>query len=112
VAWHRAGEIRYNLPAKIAHAVDHKSAPSVSGEKAMSRHFGWAMLIAAGMVLGGVLGSYERSHAAPARDAAADEQDVDLADQVREIKNEVKEINKLLQSGKLRVVVVINPDAR
>jgi len=78
----------------------------------MSRHFGWAMLIAAGMVLGGVLGSYERSHAAPARDAAADEQDVDLADQVREIKNEVKEINKLLQSGKLRVVVVINPDAR
>ena len=31
----------------------------------MSRHFGWAMLIAAGMVLGGVLGSYERSHAAP-----------------------------------------------
>ena len=37
---------------------------------------------------------------------------MDLADQVREIKNEVKEINKLLQSGKLRVVVAINPDAK
>ena len=79
----------------------------------MGRRFGWAMLVAAGIVFGGALGSYEKIHAAPARDAAADDQDTtELADQVREIKNEVKEINKLLHSGTLRVVVVINPDAR
>jgi hypothetical protein len=78
----------------------------------MSRRFGWAMLVAAGMVLGGALGSYEKIHAAPARDAAADDQDADLAEQLREVKTEVKEINKLLHSGTLRVVVVINPDAR
>jgi hypothetical protein len=78
----------------------------------MSRRFGWAMLVAAGIVLGGAWGSYEKTHAAPAQDAATDDQDVPLADQVREIKNEVKEINKLLQSGRLRVIVVINPDAR
>lgn len=78
----------------------------------MSRRFGWAMLAAAGIVLGGAWGSYEKTHAAPANDAAADEQDTNLADEVREVKNEVKEINKLLHSGTLRVVVVINPDAR
>jgi hypothetical protein len=78
----------------------------------MSRRFGWAMLVAAGMVFGGAWGSYEKSHAAPAQDAAADDQDVGLVDEVREVKNEVKEINKLLQSGTLRVVVVINPNAR
>jgi hypothetical protein len=78
----------------------------------MSRRFGWAMLVAAGMVFGGALGSYEKSHAAPAQDAAADDQDANLADQLREVKTEVKEINKLLHSGTLRVVVVINPDAR
>ena len=44
-------------------------------------------------------------------DAAADDQDTDLVDQVRETKNELKEINKLLHSGTLRVMVVINPDA-
>jgi hypothetical protein len=62
--------------------------------------------------LGGAWGSHEKIHAAPAQDAAADDQDVPLADQVREIKDQVKEINKLLQSGRLRVIVVINPDAR
>ncbi len=77
----------------------------------MSRRFGWAMLVAVGMVFGGAWGSYEKIHAAPAREAAADDQDAELADQVREIKTEVKEINKLLHSGTLRVVVVINPDA-
>ncbi len=79
----------------------------------MSRRFGWAMLVAAGMVFGGALGSYERIHAAPARDrdAAVDDQDTDLVDQMREVKNELKDINKLLHSGTLRVMVVINPDA-
>jgi hypothetical protein len=70
------------------------------------------MLVAAGMVFGGAWGSYEKLHAAPARDAADDQDATELADQVRTIKTEVREINKLLHSGTLRVVVVINPDAR
>jgi len=76
----------------------------------MSRRFGWAMLVAAGMVLGGALTSHERIHVASARGAATDDQDLELADQVKEIKTQVKEINKFLHSGTLRVVVVINPD--
>ncbi len=77
----------------------------------MSRRFGWAMLVATGMVLGGALGSHERIHAAPARDTAADDQDMEIADQLKECRTQLKEINKLLQSGTLRVVVAINPDA-
>jgi hypothetical protein len=77
----------------------------------MKRRFGWAMLVAVGMVFGCALGSYESGHAAPpARDA--EEQVTDVADQLKDIKTQVKEINTLLHSGTLRVVVVINPGAR
>jgi hypothetical protein len=78
----------------------------------MSRRFGWALLLAVGIVLGWSLGGYQCSVAAPAADdAAAEEQAKDVAEQLRSIRTQVKEINALLQSGKLMVVVAINPDA-
>ena len=77
----------------------------------MNRRFGWTLLVAVGMILGYALNSHERAqtvHAAPK--ASAKNQDGDLADQIGEIKTQVKEINTLLHSGTLKVVVVINPD--
>ena len=80
----------------------------------MSRRFCWAMLVAAGTVLGCALIGYGRTDAAPppAPDVAADEQTAEIADQLKDIKTQVKEINTLLHSGTLTVVVAINPDAR
>jgi hypothetical protein len=75
----------------------------------MNRRFGWAMLVAAGMVVGYALSSYDRTDVAL---AAAEEQDIDVVNQLKDIKTQVKEINTFLRSGTLRVVVVINPDAR
>ncbi len=78
----------------------------------MNRRFGWALLVAVGMVLGYVLNSLDGTGTVltPQR-AHAREQNGDLADQIGEIKTQVKEINTLLKSGKLRVVVAINPEA-
>jgi hypothetical protein len=78
----------------------------------MNRRFGWAMLVAAGTVLGCALSGYERTDAAPPADVAAEAPAGDVAAQLLEIKNQVKEINSFLHSGTLKVVVVINPDIR
>jgi hypothetical protein len=79
----------------------------------MNRRFCWAMLVAAGTVLGCALSGYRTDAALPAPlNAAADEQVADIANQVKDIQSQVKAINTLLQSGTLRVVVVINPDAK
>jgi hypothetical protein len=76
----------------------------------MNRHFGWAMLVAAGVVLGAALGSYERTPAAAqAQDAEVVDRRADVVEQLKDIKTQVKEINAVLHSGNLRVVVVINP---
>jgi hypothetical protein len=78
----------------------------------MNRCFGWAMLVAAGMVLSWALSTHENSQAAApaARDAAAEQNEVDLIDQLKDINTQLKDINTLLHSGTLKVVVVINPD--
>ena len=78
----------------------------------MSRRFGWAMLVAVGIVWGGALNSYDRTHAATARNTAAEDQDMDAADQLREIKTQVKEINALLRSGTIRVITLGGPGAK
>ena len=51
------------------------------GGIAMNRRFGWAMLVAAGIVLGCALSGYQRTDAAPptAEDAATGEQATDIA---------------------------------
>ena len=80
----------------------------------MNLRFGWAMLVAAGMVLGGAIGSYQRTDAAApaARDADVEDDQTDVAEQLKDIRKQVKEINTLLHSGNLRVVVAIYPEKR
>ena len=80
----------------------------------MKRRIGWAGLVAVGMVLGSVLGSYEGTRAAApaAREVVTEEPDTDMVEQLKDIKAQVKDINALLHSGTLKVIVVINPDRR
>jgi hypothetical protein len=71
------------------------------------------------LVLGGVLvatvlwgslsGSFQRSAAGP---PTAEAPGADAAEQLAEIKTEVKEINSLLHSGRLHVVVNIYPQEK
>ena len=77
----------------------------------MKRHFFWAMVIGGSALFGGVLATHQASRAGtPAAAETGDqEENTDLVDQVRELKTQVKEINTLLHSGTLRVVVVMNP---
>jgi hypothetical protein len=77
----------------------------------MSRHFGCAMLIAVGMVLGWALGSYQGTPAIAAAQDVQAEEDVnrEIVEELKEIRTQVKQINTLLQSGRLRVIDVINP---
>jgi hypothetical protein len=76
----------------------------------MNRQFGWAMLVAVGMVFGCALSSYEKTSAAPPKQDV-EEQDPDIARQLKDIRTYVKEINTVLHSGSVRVVVLLNPDS-
>jgi hypothetical protein len=80
----------------------------------MNRSFGWAMLVAAGMVLGCALSSHERINAAPpaAAEAAAEGAMNEIAGQLKELKKQVTEINDLLHNGSIKVVVVLNPESK
>jgi len=80
----------------------------------MSRRFCWAMLVAAGMVLGCALIGYGGTDGPqpPTGDVAADDQTAEIAEQLNEIKTQVKQINAILRSGTLTVVVAINPEAK
>jgi hypothetical protein len=79
----------------------------------MKRQFFWAIVIAGSALFGGVLATHQPSRAGTPAAAETEQQDenANLADQLREIKSQVKEINTLLHSGTLRVVVVMNPPA-
>lgn len=78
----------------------------------MKRHFFWAVVISSALFCG-VLATHQPSRAgtSPAAETEESDKNADLADQVREIKSQVKEINTLLRSGTLRVIVVMNPPA-
>jgi hypothetical protein len=81
----------------------------------MKRQFGWLLQVGMGMVLGCALCSfYEKIHAAQDETAdvsADDDQNADMRKQLKEIQVHVKNIDVLLQSGRLKVINVINPDA-
>jgi hypothetical protein len=81
----------------------------------MKRHLGWIFQVAFGMVLGCALCTfYEKIHAAQDETtdmSADDDQNADMRKQLKEIQVHVKNIDVLLQSGRLRVINVINPDA-
>jgi hypothetical protein len=80
----------------------------------MNRSFGWAMLVAAGIVLGYAVSSHETSNAAPpaAEGAAAEGAMIELAGQMKEVKKQVTEINDMLHNGTIKVVVILNPDSK
>jgi hypothetical protein len=76
----------------------------------MKRHFLWPALLAGGVLLGCVLAtSPDKSVGAPPADA--NEHEASMVDDVKEIKAQLKEINTLLHSGTIKVVVILNPDA-
>jgi hypothetical protein len=72
------------------------------------------LLVAAGVLLGFTLSSYQRTDAGPPASAAAnvEDQDTQAVEQLKEIKVQLKEINTLLHKGMVKVVVVLNPDQK
>lgn len=78
----------------------------------MGRVFYAAILVAIGMALGYALSSHERmGQAQAAQEASADDQNLDVLDELKGIRQEAKEIKLFLQSGKLVVTAPIYPDA-
>lgn len=76
----------------------------------MRRYFGWAVLVAAGLLLGVTSSSYQRSNAEPPSSTAnADSANADVLAELKEIKSELKEINTHLRTGVTRVYVNMNP---
>ncbi|MCE5302882.1 MAG: hypothetical protein LLF97_07215 [Planctomycetaceae bacterium] len=75
----------------------------------MSRRFGWAMLLAAGVVFGMAIGSHEKIRAAADDDGKA--QEANVLDELKEIKGDVAAIKTVLKSGTVQVAIVMNPDA-
>jgi hypothetical protein len=81
------------------------------GETAMKRYLGWALLVAAGLLLGVASSSHQRSNADSP--AAADDlanANADAVAELKEIKIQLKEINAQLKTGVTKVTVVMNPD--
>ncbi len=75
----------------------------------MNRHFGWAMLVAAGVLVGCVLGTYQKTSAEDPAPAETQEQDNQIVGQLKEINAQLKELNGMFRAGTAKVVVVINP---
>ena len=77
----------------------------------MRRYLSWTFLVAAGLLLGVVSGSYQRSNADPPAAAVAntDSASGDVVAELKEIKTELKELNAHLKKGTTRVFVMMNP---
>ncbi|MEN6457454.1 MAG: hypothetical protein ABFC63_00860 [Thermoguttaceae bacterium] len=74
----------------------------------MNRHFGWALLLAVGVLFGCLLGTQQRS-VAVASGPDAQDQESQIVDQLKEIKGQLRELNGMFRSGNAKVVIVINP---
>jgi hypothetical protein len=86
---------------------------NLRGEIAMRRYLGWAVLVAAGLLLGVVSSSYQGSSAAlPATVASDDSVNAEMLAELKEIKTQLKEINSHLKTGTTRVFVNMNPPAQ
>jgi hypothetical protein len=85
----------------------------MSGDKTTNRRLAWAILIAIGVLVGFASSSYQRSDAgSPAAAEAEDPPDTEAVAELKEIKTQLKEINTLLHTGAVKVIVLVNPDAR
>jgi hypothetical protein len=83
----------------------------IYGETAMKRYFGWALLVAAGLLLGVASSSYQRTNAdSPASASDADTSNADTLAELKEIKTQLKEINTQLRTGVTKVSVQMNTD--
>ena len=80
----------------------------------MIRRFGWVLLVGAGVVLGGVLNLHQGTDAGAVAASADDDTraGAESLQQLKEINTQLKEINSLLHTGLVKVVVVLNPDAK
>ena len=81
------------------------------GETAMRRYLSWTFLVAAGLLLGVLSSSYQRSNADPPAAAAAnaDSANCDAVAELKEINAQLKELNAQLKKGTTRVFVMMNP---
>jgi hypothetical protein len=82
----------------------------------MTRRAGWALLVAANVVCYCVLSFYQTSNAqqrtgGEAPFANSVEQRIEMVNELKEIKNLLKEQNALLRSGNLKVIVTL-PEKR
>jgi hypothetical protein len=78
----------------------------------MMRRYGWLMLIVLSVALGMVMSSRQVLRADPSA-VSADEPVAGQRETVRQLKEihaQLQDLQTLLCSGKVRVVVVINPD--
>jgi len=74
----------------------------------MSRCFGWAMLVAIGMVLGGAFGSYQKTAAVAQAPAGAEgDSDADVMKELKEMNVHLKRIDNVLNSGTIKVITVM-----
>ena len=82
----------------------------------MSQRTGWTLLIAANVLFLCVLSFYRTTGAAPPKAkqpfANSVEQRMEMINELREIRGLLKEQNALLLSGKVRVVVVVDPQKK
>jgi hypothetical protein len=77
----------------------------------MHRRFGWAILLAIGILLGYAANPHERTNAGAVAQPAidADPQQTEIINQLKDVKAELKTLNAMFRTGEARVVVVINP---
>ena len=73
----------------------------------MSRRLGWTLLVGANVVFWFVLSFYQTDAAPPPAQMpfASVEQRGEMVNQLKEINAELKELNTLLRSGELKVIV-------
>ncbi|MCE5266830.1 MAG: hypothetical protein LLG00_02970 [Planctomycetaceae bacterium] len=75
----------------------------------MKCRFGWALPVAVGIALGSVAGVCEKTNAVAAPRAEQKAEESSVIGELREIKDQLKELNGMFRSGRAKVVVVINP---
>ncbi len=77
----------------------------------MRRYLSWAFLVVAGLVLGVVSSSYQRSNADPPTAAVAgnDGANAEVVAELKKINTQLKEINTQLRTGTTKVFVMMNP---
>jgi hypothetical protein len=78
----------------------------------MFRRLYWALLVVVGMMIGSMIGSYQRPQAMAA-DGNNDEvvaQNAAILAQLKDINAQLKDMNGFLHNGTVKTIAVMNPD--